>query len=93
MSERLEEGLVSIITPVYKAERVIGETIRSVQAQTYRRWEMILVDDCSPDHSEQIIRQLAAEDSRIRYHRLERNSGAAVARNTAISLAKGEYLF
>ena len=92
MSEPLEEGLVSIITPVYKAERVIGETIRSVQAQTYRHWEMILVDDCSPDHSAQIIKELAANDSRIRYHRLERNSGAAVARNTAISLAKGEYL-
>lgn len=92
MSERLEEGLVSIITPVYKAEHVIDKTIRSVQAQTYRRWEMILVDDCSPDHSAQIIKQLAANDSRIRYHRLERNSGAAVARNTAISLAKGEYL-
>lgn len=92
MSERLEEGLVSIITPVYKAERVIGETIRSVQAQTYRHWEMILIDDCSPDHSAQVIQQLAAEDSRIKYHRLERNSGAAVARNKAISLAKGEYL-
>lgn len=92
MSEQLEEGLVSIITPVYKAERVIGETIRSVQAQTYRHWEMIFIDDCSPDHSAQVIQQLAAEDSRIRYHRLERNSGAAVARNKAISLAKGEYL-
>ena len=92
MVEQLEEGLVSIITPVYKAERVIGETIRSVLAQSYCHWEMIVVDDCSPDHSEQIIHQLAAEDSRIRYHRLERNSGAAVARNTAISLAKGEYL-
>ena len=66
MSERLEEGFVSIITPVYKAERVIGETIRSVQAQTYRHWEMILIDDCSPDHSAQVIQQLAADDSRIR---------------------------
>jgi teichuronic acid biosynthesis glycosyltransferase TuaG len=87
-----QKGLVSIVTPVYKAERYIEETIRSVQAQTYRDWELLLVDDCSPDHSREIIERLAADDDRIRYYRLEQNSGAAVARNTAIGKARGQYL-
>lgn len=90
--EQLQQGLVSIITPVYHAERFIEQTILSVQAQTYQDWEMILVDDCSNDRSGEIINRLAAQDARIRYYRLEKNSGAAVARNTAIGHARGEYL-
>lgn len=90
--EQLQQGLVSIITPVYHAERFIEQTILSVQAQTYQDWEMILVDDCSNDHSGEIINRYAAQDARIRYYRLEKNSGAAVARNTAIGYARGEYL-
>ena len=90
--EQLQQGLVSIITPVYHAERFIEQTILSVQAQTYQDWEMILVDDCSNDHSGEIINRFAAQDARIRYYRLEKNSGAAVARNTAIGYARGEYL-
>ena len=85
-------GLVSIVTPVYKAARYIEENIRSVEAQTYPDWELLLIDDCSPDDSRQIIQRLASEEPRIKYHRLEKNSGAAVARNTAISMARGEYL-
>lgn len=90
--EQLQQGLVSIITPVYHTERFIEQTILSVQAQTYQDWEMILVDDCSNDRSGEIINRLAAQDARIRYYRLEKNSGAAVARNTAIGHARGEYL-
>lgn len=90
--EQYQQGLVSIITPVYHAERFIEQTILSVQAQAYQDWEMILVDDCSNDRSGEIIKSFAVEDARIRYYRLEKNSGAAVARNTAIGYAKGEYL-
>lgn len=90
--EQYQQGLVSIITPVYHAERFIEQTILSVQAQAYQDWEMILVDDCSNDRSGEIIKSFAVEDARIRYYRLEMNSGAAVARNTAIGFAKGEYL-
>ena len=64
-----EKGLVSIVTPVYKAERFIGDTIQSVQSQTYQQWELLLVDDCSPDRSADIIRPLAAADPRILYFR------------------------
>lgn len=87
-----QQGLVSIVTPVYKAAGYIEQTIHSVQAQTYKDWELLLVDDCSPDNSQEIIERLSAEDNRIRYHRLQKNSGAAMARNTAISQAQGEYL-
>lgn len=83
---------VSIITPVYNAEKFVGETIKSVLNQTYTNWEMILVDDCSNDDSQKIINGFAEKDNRIKYIRLEKNSGAAVARNTALEIAKGRYI-
>lgn len=84
--------LVSIITPVYNAERFIKETIESVQHQTYDNWEMILVNDLSPDNSVEIINEYAQKDERIRLIHLEKNSGAAIARNTAINDSKGKYI-
>uniref|UniRef100_UPI00313EDE45 glycosyltransferase family 2 protein n=1 Tax=Bacillus sp. OTU2372 TaxID=3043858 RepID=UPI00313EDE45 len=87
-----EQPLVSIITPVYKAEKFIAETIKSVQKQTFENWEMILINDVSPDNSVEIINEFAEVDSRIRLVNLEENSGAAVARNTAIKLSKGKYI-
>ena len=87
-----QQGLVSIVTPVYNAERFIEQTIQSVLAQTYTDWELLLIDDCSTDNSGKIIQRYAEQDERIKYHRLQVNSGAAVARNTAIGLAQGEYL-
>lgn len=86
------DDLVSIITPVYNAERFIEKTIKSVQAQTYTNWEMILVDDLSCDNSQTIIKRIQEKDSRIKYIKLKENSGAAVARNTAIEEAKGRYI-
>ncbi|MCT4619062.1 MAG: glycosyltransferase family 2 protein [Marinisporobacter sp.] len=84
--------LVSIITPVYNSERFIKETIQSVQKQTYANWEIILVDDCSTDSSERIIRYMIEKDPKIKYIKLENNSGAAVARNTAIKNSKGRFI-
>lgn len=86
------DDLVSIITPVYNADRFIKETIESVQQQTYKNWEMILVDDLSTDKSEEIIKSMQKEDSRIRYIKLKQNSGAAIARNIAIEKARGRYI-
>ena len=87
-----EEGLVSIITPVYNAERFISETIVSVIKQSYTNWEMILVNDCSQDNSVEIIEGFAKEEKRIKLVTLAENSGAAVARNTGIENAKGRYI-
>lgn len=86
------EGLVSVIIPVYNVERFIEKTIMSVIEQTYQNIELILVDDCSPDQSAEIIQRLSAKYPVIRYYRLEQNSGAAVARNKGIELADGQYL-
>lgn len=86
------DGLVSIITPVYNAEDFIEETILSVQDQTYEKWEMLLVDDCSSDSSAEKIRNLAEGDERIKYIRLEQNSGAAFTRNIGLDMAKGNYI-
>lgn len=86
------DKLVSVVTPVYNAERFIGKTIKSVLSQTYEHFEMILVDDCSRDNSESVIKDLAKLDSRIKYVKLEENSGAAVARNKGLEHAQGQYI-
>lgn len=83
---------VSVITPLFNSAKFINETINSVISQTFTEWEMILVDDCSLDNSVAIAERFAALDSRIRVLRLAKNSGAAVARNTAIEAAQGRYI-
>lgn len=88
----MKDALVSIITPVYNAEKFIRETIESVQNQTYTNWEMLLINDCSTDSSAEIIKEKAVEDSRIKYIELDKNSGAAITRNTGISKAQGRYI-
>lgn len=84
------EDLVSIITPTYNCGKFINETIKSVLNQTYKNWEMIIVDDCSIDDTEKVV--LKFNDERIKYHKLKTNSGAAVARTEAMQLAKGSYM-
>ncbi|MFT9055368.1 MAG: glycosyltransferase family 2 protein [Ethanoligenens sp.] len=84
--------LVSIITPVYNKERYIAQTIDSIRAQTVGDWELLLIDDCSTDRSAAIIEQYRKQDVRIRYHKLAQNGGAAVARNEALTRAKGRYV-
>lgn len=88
----MNEPLVSIITPVYNAERFLSDTIKSVQNQTYKNWEMLLVDDCSKDNSAQTIKEFQKYDDRIKYIKLEKNSGASVSRNTGIKNAKGRFI-
>lgn len=84
--------LVSIITPAYNAAEYIAETIESVLAQTYPKWEMLIVNDCSKDNTAEIVQSYAAKDNRIKLINLKQNSGAAVARNIAIQNAKGRYI-
>ena len=86
------KDLVSIITPVYKCEKLIASTIECVLKQTYNNWEMILIDDCSPDNSGKIIKKYLKQDKRIKYIKLKENSGAAVARNTALKKSKGRFV-
>ena len=88
----MTEKLVSIITPTYNCAKFIAKTIDSVKAQTYKNWEMIIVDDRSQDNTREIVEEYVKDDPRIQYHLLEVNSGAAVARTTAMKLAKGSYM-
>lgn len=87
----MTDSLVSIITPCYNGEKYVAHTIRSVLAQTYENWELIIVDDGSTDGSASIIRSFAQTDSRIRFIRQE-NAGSAAARNAGIRAARGRFL-
>lgn len=85
-------GKVSIIMPAYNCAKFIDEAVQSVINQTYKDWELIVVDDCSSDDTYEILSKYACEDSRIHLLKNEQNSGAAVARNHAIEVAGGRYL-
>lgn len=85
-------NLVSIITPAYNSEKYIIDTIQSVKSQTYKNWEMIIVDDYSTDNTVNIVSEEMKKDSRIKLIKLNKNQGAAIARNTGINSAKGRYI-
>lgn len=84
--------LVSVIMPAYNAEKYIEQAIRSVQKQTVRSWELIVVDDRSTDKTAEQIRRLAAEDMRIIPVYSETNHGAAESRNIALRQCRGEFV-
>lgn len=86
------QPLISVITPAYNAEKFIGETIESVLAQTYKNWEMIIVDDQSKDGTVACVEKYQQKDRRIKLVVLETNSGSAVARNKAMEIAEGRYI-
>ncbi len=84
--------LISVIIPVYNAERYIRYTLDSVVSQDYPEKEIVIVDDCSSDQSHIIIKEYMEKYPYIVYLRLKENSGVATARNTAIKLAKGRFI-
>lgn len=84
--------IVSVIMPAYNAERYIEEAIRSVQAQTMEKWELVVVDDRSTDGTAGLIRNLADQDSRIRPIFSQINRGAAGSRNLALDMCQGQYV-
>ena len=84
--------LVSIITPCYNSEKFLDECISSVLNQTYKNWEMLIVDDNSSDNSSTLIKLYSKQDDRIKPVFLKDNLGPAMARNKAISIAKGRYI-
>ena len=84
-------GLVSIIMPSYNTGLYIKYSIESVLAQSYMNWELIIVDDCSTDNTDEVVSQYLY-DSRIKYLKNEKNSGAAVSRNYALREAKGKWI-
>lgn len=85
------QDLVSIVMPSYNTAEFIGSSIKSVLNQTYTNWELLIVDDCSTDNTDDVVKPFL-EDSRIKYFKNERNSGAAVSRNRALREAKGRWI-
>ena len=82
--------MISVVIPAYNRENTIERCINSVLAQTYDDIEVIVVDDCSSDSTVDIVESI--QDSRIRLERLDKNAGAAVARNRGTQLATGDYI-
>jgi teichuronic acid biosynthesis glycosyltransferase TuaG len=87
----MNDKLVSIITPAYKAEKTVADTIRSVQGQSYPHWQMLVVDDGSPDGTADVVAEFARSDARIELIR-QANVGPAMARQKALDHARGRYI-
>ena len=85
------EVLISVIVPVYNAEKYVEECIKSVIGQTYQKWELLLIDDGSSDASGEIIDEFAGKDERIKVFHKE-NGGTHTARNKGLELACGDYV-
>ena len=85
-----EKSLISIIIPAYNSEKYIAATIESVIKQTYKNWEMFIVDDDSTDGTENIIKNF--KDTRIKYNKIPHSGCPAVTRNFGINRSKGEYI-
>ena len=85
-------GLVSVVMPAYNKQDVIAESVRSVIAQTFPHWELLVVDDASTDGTLSVANRLAEDDSRIRVVALKENGGIANARNVGMAAAQGQYL-
>ena len=92
MRNDINDDLVSVIMPAYNSEKYIGEAIESVLNQSYKNWELIIVNDASCDNTESIIKEYAAKNSKIVLISLKENKGVSNARNIAISSAKGRYI-
>ena len=86
------DNLVSIVMPAYNCERYISRAIESVICQTYTNWELIVVNDNSPDRSADIAQEYAKNDSRVRVLHQIPNAGCAQSRNLGIAEANGQYI-
>ncbi len=78
--------------PCYNAAATVEKAVRSVQAQTVTDWELLVIDDASQDASADIVAKITVSDSRIQLLRLQKNRGAAGARNAGIARAQGKYI-
>ena len=87
----MDKNLVSVVIPTYNASNFLIRAIQSVVNQTYKNWELIIVDDGSTDHTRQIVEEFQKKDSRIKYF-FQNNKGQGAARNLGIKIANGAYI-
>lgn len=85
--------MISVIMPVYNNGDVVANTVKSLLAQTYSDFELLCINDCSPDNSLDVLKRLEKTDSRIRVYSNEINRGAGFCRNFGLKLLKGDYCF
>lgn len=85
-----KKPLVSIVVPVYNAERFLKDTINCVLNQTYENWELLLVNDCSKDNSKKVAKPFLSD--KIKWIDMNKNGGAALARNKGIEESNGKYI-
>lgn len=83
--------LISIIVPSYNQAQYLDECLQSVLDQTYQNWECIIVNDGSPDHTEEVAKNWLEKDERFKYYK-QKNNGVSSSRNTGIRIAKGEWI-
>lgn len=88
----MSQPQVSIITPVYNADKFLVLTYESVASQTFKNWEWILIDDCSSDKSWESMLELQKKDSRVKVFQNESNQGSGKTRNKAIEIAEGRFI-
>lgn len=86
------EPLVSIVMPSYNSSQTIESSVHSVIEQSYKNWELIIVDDCSSDTTWQMLKDFAAKYENITCFQNDTNQGAGASRNLAISKAKGRFI-
>lgn len=92
INKKTSNCLVSIITPTYNSGQYITELIVCIQNQTFQEWELLITDDCSIDHTVDLVRKFIQYDRRIKLFQLSKNSGAGVARNNSIKEASGRFI-
>jgi glycosyltransferase involved in cell wall biosynthesis len=91
-NKAFNQPLVSVILTTYNRAHIVSKSLQSVLTQTYRNFEVIVIDDNSTDNTKEIITNIAYKDSRVKYFRNNENKGLAGARNVGINLAKGEFI-
>lgn len=82
----------SVVIPTYNRAHLVKRAIKSVLGQTYPEFEIIIVDDCSCDNTEEVIQEVMKEDKRVRYVKLDKTKGAAASRNNGVELSRGDYI-
>lgn len=92
MQKKLEIPYVSIIMSTFNSEQYLQDAVNSVRDQSFPDWELLITDDASDDDTLKQLISFSAEDKRIKYFSLEKNSGTAVARNNSIVMARGKYI-
>lgn len=89
----MNKPFFSVVMPAYGVEKYLEKAVESIEAQTFSQWELLIVEDGSPDKTGELAEMLAEKDQRIRVFHHEKNKGLSPARNTGMSQAKGQYIW